>query len=77
MRNFWAIFKTQLLSYFGINKMLNGGKKGKLRLGLLIAIVCGVGLFMGGCAYLYSYLFASIMPIEDIVSNFNSLSVVV
>lgn len=77
MRNFFAIFKTQILSYFGINKMLKGGKKGKLRLAGLIAVVLALALFFGGCVYVYSLVFAEIMPLENIVPTINSVSALV
>ncbi len=77
MRNFFAILKTQALGYFGINKMLNGGKKGKLGLLGLIAVVLGAGLFMSGCVYLYSMVFSEIMPLTEIIPTFNSLSFIV
>ncbi|MBR5192543.1 MAG: hypothetical protein IKW33_03950 [Clostridia bacterium] len=77
MRNFFAIFKTQVLSYFGINKMLKGGKKGKLRLAGLIAVALAIGLFLSGCVYLYSFVFSEIIPLVDIVPTFNSVSALV
>ena len=77
MRNFFAILKTQALSYFGINKMLNGGKKGKLRLLGLFAIALAIGLFTGGFVYLYSFVFSQMMPLEEIVSTLNSVSALV
>ena len=63
MSKFLTLFKVNLLSLFGLNKKLYGGKKGKL-IGMVL-----LGVLIMGLSFLYSMLFIEGMKFQQAMTG--------
>ena len=62
MTNFFSLLKVQLLSLFGLNKILHGDKTKKLKgVGGLVVMALLFGCLIGGIGCIYSQMFATML----------------
>ncbi len=62
MHGFWPVFKVSFVNLFGINKKLYGkDKKGKAKIGGIIAVLSIVALGLAGLSASYTFIFCMAM----------------